>query len=255
MQQNQLKIKIRGITKFFGDNLILDSLDMDVQEGKALVILGSSGTGKSVLIKSIIGIIKPDSGSIVIDGLEMNNISDNRRFEIMKNMGFLFQGGALFDSFTVEENITFFAKKLYNLSAKDAKNLASSKLNDVGLSPKILDLYPAELSGGMQKRVSLARAIATNPKIIFFDEPTTGLDPIMTNVINELIIKAQKDLNATTITITHDINSAYKIADIIAFMHDGKINWLGTKDEISATSNPYIRQFVAGSIHGPIQNQ
>jgi phospholipid/cholesterol/gamma-HCH transport system ATP-binding protein len=254
MSENNIKIKISNLHKSFGKNHVLNNINLDIISGTSLVIVGPSGTGKSVFIKTIIGTIIPDYGNIFIDGIETSNISDSKRFSIMQNMGFLFQGGALFDSLTVKDNIIFFAKKLYDLNHKDLLDLAKTKLTDVGLSHDVLHLYPSELSGGMQKRVSLARTIATNPQIIFFDEPTTGLDPIMTNVINELIIKAKNNLNATTITITHDMNSAYKIADYIAFFYKGNISWIGKKEDLHNSENELIKQFMSGNIDGPIKN-
>ena len=247
------KIKIEGLCKSFGNHKVLDGIDLEVKKGDALVILGGSGSGKSVLIKTIIGLMKPDSGRILIDGVETNNISSKERFKMMEKCGFLFQAGALFDSLTILDNITFFAEKLYKLSKKEKEELAISKLESVGLSSRILNLYPSELSGGMQKRVSLTRAICSNPEIIFFDEPTTGLDPIMANIINELIIKAQTELKATTIIITHDMDSAYKIATEIALLYNGKILWKGTKEEIHNTDNPYVKQFINGYVKGPMQ--
>ena len=186
---DNIKIKVRNLHKAFGNHKVLDGIDLDVKKDSSLVILGGSGTGKSVLIKTIIGLLTPDKGSITLDDQETVNISSKARLKILENCGFLFQGGALFDSLSVSENITFFAQKLYSLKRDEIKELALKKLKSVGLSERILNLYPAELSGGMQKRVSLARAICTDPQIIFFDEPTTGLDPIMANVINDLIIK------------------------------------------------------------------
>src|SRR5574343_112640 len=200
---NNIKIKVRNLHKAFGSHKVLDGIDLDVKKDSSLVILGGSGTGKSVLIKTMIGLLTPDKGSIMLDDQETVNISPKARLKILENCGFLFQGGALFDSLSVSENITFFAQKLYSLKREEIKELALKKLKSVGLSERILNLYPAELSGGMQKRVSLARAICTDPKIIFFDEPTTGLDPIMANVINDLIIKIREELGATTIAITH----------------------------------------------------
>lgn len=250
---DESKIKIRSLYKSFGDHKVLDGIDLDIKRNSSIVILGGSGTGKSVLIKTIVGLIQPDEGSIVIDEVETVNISSKDRFKMMETMGFLFQGGALFDSLTVQDNITFFTEKLYKLSPKNKEELAAFKLNSVGLSKKILGLYPSELSGGMQKRVSLARAICGDPLILFLDEPTTGLDPIMVNVINELIIKVQEELKATTITITHDMNSAYMIAKEVAMIYKGKVLWFGKKDEIKNSDNPYLQQFVNGLTTGPIE--
>ena len=246
----ELKIKIRSLHKSFANHKVLDGIDLDVKNGSSLVILGSSGSGKSVLIKNIVGLIRPDKGSVLIDDVEMHNISNKKRFEIMKNIGFLFQGGALFDSLNVRDNITFDSREL---SKKEKNELASLKLNSVGLPPRILDLYPSELSGGMQKRVALARAICSTPSILFLDEPTTGLDPIMANIINELIIKIQEELGATTVTITHDMISAEKIAKEVAMIYQGKIIWYGNKDEMRTSSNPYLRQFINGLTTGPIE--
>jgi len=253
MEENKFKIQVRALYKSFGNHKVLDGIDLDVKKGSSLVILGGSGTGKSVLIKTIIGLMQPDSGSILIDDAETSHISNKERFKIMEKSGFLFQGGALFDSLTIQDNITFFAEKLYKLSKKDKQEMAVSKLKAVGLSERILNFYPAELSGGMQKRVSLARAICSNPSLLFFDEPTTGLDPIMANIINELIIKAQEELGATTITITHDMNSAYQIAKEVALIHQGKILWFGTKEDMKNDDNPYLKQFINGLTTGPIE--
>ena len=250
---DNIKIKIRNLCKSFGNHKVLDGIDLDVKKDSSLVILGGSGTGKSVLIKTMIGLLSPDKGSIMFDDTETVNISQKNRLKILENCGFLFQGGALFDSLNVSENITFFAQKLYSLKNKEVKELASQKLKSVGLSDRILDLYPAELSGGMLKRVSLARAICTDPKIIFFDEPTTGLDPIMANVINDLIIKIREELGATTIAITHDMNSVRKIAKEVVLIHNGKIQWSGTKDEMESTENPYMVQFINGLSSGPFE--
>lgn len=250
--ERQLKIQVKSLYKAFADNKVLNGIDLNITKGSSLVILGGSGTGKSILIKTIVGLIRPDSGNIIIDGMETTNLSAKERFKMLGKCGFLFQGGALFDSLTVQENITFFAEKLYQLAKKDLKELAEIKLNAVGLSPSILNFYPSDLSGGMQKRVSLARAICTNPEVIFFDEPTSGLDPIMSNVINELIIKAQSELGSTIITITHDMNSAYQIAKEAALIHQGKILWFGTKEEMKNSHNPYLHQFINGLTRGPI---
>ena len=252
-KMTNIKIKVSNLHKSFGNHNVLDGIDLEVKEGSSMVILGGSGTGKSVLIKTIVGLLTPDSGKVEIDGVDTTYFSGKARFRIMEKCGFLFQAGALFDSLTIEDNITFFAEKLNKLSSVQKRNLAAEKLHAVGLHSNVLNLLPAELSGGMQKRVSLARAICTNPKIIFFDEPTTGLDPIMANVINDLIIKVRKDLGATTVTITHDMNSATQIATDIAMIYEGKILWKGTKDEVKKTANPYLHQFIHGLTEGPIK--
>lgn len=248
-----IKIKVRNLHKSFGSHKVLNGIDLDVKQDSSLVILGGSGTGKSVLIKTMIGLLTPDKGSILFDDQETVNISSEERLKILENCGFLFQGGALFDSLNVMDNITFFAQKLYSLKNTDKKDLASKKLQSVGLSDRILNLYPAELSGGMQKRVSLARAICTDPKIIFFDEPTTGLDPIMANVINDLIIKVRDELGATTVTITHDMHSARIIAKEVSLIHNGKLQWSGTRDEMDNADNPYLHQFINGLSRGPVK--
>lgn len=248
----KIKIKVRSLYKSFDSHDVLKGIDLDVIEDSSMVILGGSGTGKSVLIKSMVGLVTPDSGSIMFDDQETIGISHKDRLKILENCGFLFQGGALFDSLTVQNNITFFAEKINNLSKSDKKELAAMKLKSVGLEPRILNLYPSELSGGMQKRVALARAICTDPKIIFFDEPTTGLDPIMANVINDLIIKVREELGATTVTITHDMQSARKIARQVAMINNGKILWNGQIEEMDDADNPYLRQFINGYTEGPV---
>lgn len=252
-RKSNIKIKVRNLHKSFGNHKVLDGIDLDVISGRSLIILGGSGTGKSVLIKSIIGLLYPDYGNIEFDGIDTTYISHKNRLPILEKCGFLFQGGALFDSLDIRDNITFFAEKLYNLTKKDRHILAKEKLESVGLPERILGLYPSELSGGMQKRVSLARAICTNPEVIFFDEPTTGLDPIMANVINNLIVKIRNDLGATTVTITHDIVSARAIGQDVALIHGGKILWRGEIDELSRTDNEHVRQFVNGLIDGPMK--
>lgn len=248
-----IKIKVSNLHKSFGNHKVLQGIDLEVKKGSSMVILGGSGTGKSVLIKNIIGLMAPDSGKIEIDGVNTTFISGKDRLKLLEKCGFLFQAGALFDSLTIENNITFFAARLHKLSASEKRELAAEKINSVGLKREVLDLYPAELSGGMQKRVSLARAICTHPEIIFFDEPTTGLDPIMANVINDLIIKVREELGATTVTITHDMNSAMQIATDVALMYEGKILWNGTKEEVNTSKNPHLHQFINGLTKGPIQ--
>jgi len=250
--ENILKLQVKSLHKSFGDHHVLQGINLEVKKDSSLVILGGSGSGKSVLIKSIIGLITPDSGSILYDNKESINLSQKERLAILENCGYLFQAGALFDSLNIQENITFFAQKIYSLSKKDIKELARSKLHSVGLPDRILNLYPSELSGGMQKRVALARAICTNPKIIFFDEPTTGLDPIMSNVINDLIIKIREELGATTITITHDMESARQIAKEVAFLHNGKILWSDSISKMDKADNKYFQQFITGDAKGVV---
>lgn len=243
------KIEIKNLYKAFGKKHVLNGVDLDIKKGESLVVIGGSGTGKSVLIKCIQGLLTPDDGSIKIDGEETIGSSKN----IHEKMGMLFQGAALFDSLSVWENVAFMLLENGKLSRKDAKLEAIRVLRQVGLAPDVADLSPAELSGGMQKRVGLARAIINKPEIIFFDEPTTGLDPIMADVINDLIIESAKGLGATTLTITHDMASARKIADRIAMLYQGKIIWIGTVAEMEKTDNPYLKQFISGSSQGPIQ--
>ncbi len=243
------KIEIRKLYKAFGKKKVLNDMDLDVRQGESLVVIGGSGTGKSVLIKCIQGLLIPDSGSIKIDGHEVVGTTE----DIHQKMGMLFQGAALFDSLSVWENVAFRLLDKSKMSKKDAKLEAIRVLRQVGLAPDVADLSPAELSGGMQKRVGLARAIITRPEIIFFDEPTTGLDPIMADVINDLIIESARGLGATTLTITHDMASARKIADRIAMLYQGKIIWSGTVKEMDKSDNPYLRQFISGSSHGPIK--
>lgn len=251
-KDKDVKISIRNLYKSFGKKQVLNGVDLDLYKGESLVVIGGSGTGKSVLIKCIQGLLIPDSGSIQIDGIEVVGEKQDVIENMHSKMGMLFQGGALFDSLTVWENVAFDLIQNRGVSKKEAKIVAIKVLRQVGLSADIADLYPSELSGGMQKRVGLARAVITRPEIIFFDEPTTGLDPITADVINDLIIESAKDLGATTLTITHDMTSARKIADKIAMLYKGKIIWYGTVKEMDKTDNPYVRQFIQGSSKGPI---
>ena len=250
---SDLKIKVRGLCKSFGRKVVLKDLDLDVPKGESLVVIGGSGTGKSVLIKCIIGLMRPDKGSIEIDGHEVTRMSSAEREEIMHKFGMLFQGGALFDSLPVWENVAFGLIAGRGFNRAEAKEIALRKLGAVGLGPEVAQLYPAELSGGMQKRVSLARAIATEPEIIFFDEPTTGLDPIMSQVINELIKQCVDDLGATALSITHDMQSLRVIGDGAAMIYDGRIIWHGAARDIDHSGNPYVEQFVRGEAQGPIR--
>lgn len=247
------KIEVKNLCKSFGNKHVLQGIDIAVKEGEALVVIGGSGTGKSVLLKNIIGLMRPDSGNIKIDGQETSKLSSRQAERMMHKFGYLFQGGALFDSLKIWENVAFGLTHAQGMDRSHAKEIAISKINSVGLDSDVGELFPNELSGGMQKRVSLARAIATDPEIIFFDEPTTGLDPIMADVINELIVKCSKELGATTITITHDMASAHKIADQMAMIYEGKIIWNGTKDQIDNSGNEYVEQFINGHSEGPIK--
>jgi phospholipid/cholesterol/gamma-HCH transport system ATP-binding protein len=247
------KIKMSGVYKSFGSKEVLKGVDLEVMPGESLVVIGGSGSGKSVTLKCILGLIHPDAGSIEVDGREVVDLDAKGRDEMMHKFGMLFQGGALFDSLKIWENVAFGLIQAEKMPRKQAHDIAMEKLNQVGLdSSRVGELYPAELSGGMQKRVGLARAIATSPEIIFFDEPTTGLDPIMSDVINNLIKSCVKDLGATALSITHDMASARKIADHVAMIHDGKIIWTGRVEELDNSGNPYVEQFIAGSAEGPI---
>lgn len=246
------KIELSGVYKSFGNKKVLDGVDLTINKGESLVVIGGSGSGKSVLIKCILGLLTPDKGSIKIDGVEITKLSRSDRQQIMRKFGMLFQGGALFDSLPVWENISFALLQNNTLDKNGAKELAIEKLKAVGLGADVANLSPSELSGGMQKRVALARAIAANPEIIFFDEPTTGLDPIMADVINQLIVKCSKDLGATTLTITHDMASVRRIAHRVTMIYKGKLIWQGDVREIERSGNEYVDQFIHGRAEGPI---
>ena len=249
------KISLAGVTKSFGAKKVLQGIDLEVAKGKSMVIIGGSGTGKSVLLKCILGLLRPDGGSIRIDGEETTALNERSRDRVMRKFGMLFQGGALFDSLRVWENVAFGPIQSDGMPAAQAREVAIAKLGAVGLQPEIGELYPSELSGGMQKRVSLARAIAREPEIIFFDEPTTGLDPIMADVINDLIVKCVSDLGATAVSITHDMASARKIGHRIAMLYQGHLIWQGPTSEIDRSGNAYVDQFIHGRAEGPIQMQ
>jgi phospholipid/cholesterol/gamma-HCH transport system ATP-binding protein len=249
----QPKIRVRGLRKAFADKVVLDGVDLDVNRSESLVVIGGSGTGKSVLIKCILGLIEPDSGSVEVDGQEVVGLKGDAREQINKKFGMLFQGGALFDSLPVWENVAFGLLAEGRMRRAEARRVAIEKLAQVGLTPEAADLFPAELSGGMQKRVALARAIATDPEIIFFDEPTTGLDPIMADVINDLIVKTTRQMGATTLSITHDMVSARKIADRIAMLYQGRIIWAGSVKQIDHCDDPHVDQFIHGRAEGPIR--
>jgi phospholipid/cholesterol/gamma-HCH transport system ATP-binding protein len=247
------KISVRGLRKSFGRNRVLDGIEIDCQAAESLVIIGGSGTGKSVLVKCILGLLRPDRGSISIDGAETVRLRRKARERVLQKCGVLFQGSALFDSLRVWENVAFGLIQGRGMERQAAKDIALGKLGAVGLGPEVGELRPAELSGGMQKRVALARAIAADPEIIFFDEPTTGLDPIMGDVINDLILKCVRELGATAVSITHDMVSARKIGDRIAMLHKGRIVWHGPAAEIDCSGNPFVDQFINGRAEGPIQ--
>ncbi|MFV1876325.1 ABC transporter ATP-binding protein [Nioella sp.] len=244
-------IEIASLHKSFGVNNVLQGVDLTVESGTSTVIIGGSGTGKSVLLKCILGLVKPDSGTILLDG---EDVAKAERDAFLAKFGMLFQGGALFDSMPVWQNVAF---RLLRGSLKrpvsEAREIAIEKLRRVGLTPDVAEKFPAELSGGMQKRVGLARAIAAEPQVIFFDEPTTGLDPIMAGVINELIREIVVEMGATAMTITHDMSSVRAIADRVAMLHGGVIRWEGPVAEMDSAADPYLRQFITGSAEGPIE--
>ena len=248
----QPKLKISGVKKHFGKKIVLDGIDLEIEQGKSLVVIGASGTGKSVMLKCVLGLLKPDEGSVMVDGEEITHVRGSERDTVMEKFGMLFQGGALFDSMRVWENVAFGLIHAKSVDRQKAWEIAIEKIVAVGLKPEVGNLYPAELSGGMQKRVSLARAIAKNPEIIFFDEPTTGLDPIMADVINDLIVSSVKGLGATALSITHDMASARKIADYVAMIHQGKIIWHGSVKDLDNSGNEYVDQFIHGRATGPI---
>jgi phospholipid/cholesterol/gamma-HCH transport system ATP-binding protein len=249
------KISLRGVTKSFGPKKVLRGIDLDVTPGESMVVIGGSGTGKSVLLKCILGLMQPDDGSIKVDGIETVDLGDHGRSQVMRKFGMLFQGGALFDSLRVWENVAFGPIQSDGMPTEQAREVAIAKLGNVGLGPEIGELFPAELSGGMQKRVALARAIAREPEIMFFDEPTTGLDPIMADVINDLIVKCVSDLGATAVSITHDIASARKIGHRIGMLHEGRLIWQGSVADIDRSGNAHVDQFIHGRAEGPIQMQ
>lgn len=243
-------ITLSAVTKAFGSNRVLRGVDLVIPSGKSMVIIGGSGTGKSVLLKCILGLVQHDTGSITLDGQDVRRAE---RDAFLARFGMLFQGGALFDSLRVWENVAFRLMRGATRRPKDeAREIALEKLRRVGLGPQVADLFPAELSGGMQKRVGLARAIAAEPEIIFFDEPTTGLDPIMAGVINALIREIVVEMGATAMTITHDMSSVRAIADEVAMLHEGTIKWTGPVSELDTCSDPYVQQFIHGRAEGPI---
>lgn len=248
----KVKLALKGVKKSFGDHHVLNGVDLEIEEGKSLVIIGGSGTGKSVTLKCVLGLLRPDAGSILVDGVETVGADAKARDALMRKFGMLFQGAALFDSMNVWENVAFGLMQGRGMKRNDARDIAMDRIRSVGLSDSVAERYPAEISGGMQKRVGLARAVASSPEIIFFDEPTTGLDPIMADVINDLIAAQVKELGATALSITHDLASARKIADHVAMIHEGQIIWHGPVAKLDKSGNAYVDQFIHGRADGPI---
>jgi len=247
------KILLDNVAKEFGGNVVLDGVSLAVEPGESLAIIGQSGSGKSVTLKCILGLLQPDSGSIQVDGEEVVGLQGRALDAMRAKFGMLFQGSALFDSLPIWRNVTFGLTQGRRTDVTRMKAIALENLERVGLDKRVLNLRPSELSGGMQKRVALARAIAPRPEIIFFDEPTTGLDPIRADVINDLIVSLVDDLGVTALTITHDMASARKIAHRVAMLYQGKIVWIGPRDRLYDSGNPYVDQFVQGRAEGPIQ--
>ena len=247
-------IKIKNLEKSFGRKHVLCGINLEVRDGETLVIIGSSGTGKSILLKHIVGLVKPTEGSITVDDIEITKCSASELHGVQKRMGYVFQEAALFDSLTIEENVAFGLKTLTKIGEDEIKQRVTQCLGMVGLKD-VEQLKPSALSGGMKKRVGLARAIAYQPQYIFYDEPTTGLDPIMSDAISDLIINLRKHLKITSVVVTHDMKSAYKIADRIVMLYKGQVIFTGTPQETQKTDNAVVRQFVEGSSHGPIETE
>ena len=246
-------IALERVTRRFGDNVVLDGLDLEVGRGESLVVIGGSGTGKSVMLKCVLGLLRPDAGRILVDGADVTEMQGAARDAVNRRFGMLFQGSALFDSLRVWENVAFGLVQGRRLGRAEARETAFQKMATVGLGAEVGELFPAELSGGMQKRVGLARAIACEPEILFFDEPTTGLDPIVADVINNLIVDCVRGLGATAVSITHDMTSARKIADRVAMLHRGRIVWSGPTAAIDDSGDAVVDQFVHGRAEGPIE--
>ena len=243
-QTNKIIIKVRNLSKKFDKNIVLEDINFDLYEGESLAIIGASGSGKSVLLKNIIGLLKPDKGSIKINNIETVNLSRAKKEDLLLDLGITFQHGALFDSLKVWENIVFKIQRLKKLSVKDGQKIALDIIKNLGLKPEVLNLYPSEISGGMQKRVAIARAICSRPKILLFDEPTSGLDPVTGSIIDELIVNSVKSLGASAITITHDMASVSRIADKVILIDQHKISWVGTPEEMLRSDNLKIQDFI-----------
>ncbi len=255
VKDKEIKIAMRDVHKSFGTKHVLRGINLDVPKGESLVVIGGSGSGKSVNLKCMLGLLHPEKGEILIDGKDTVGLSGKAHDRHLDRFGMLFQGGALFDSLTIWENVAFGLTHGKKMSKDEAYKVAVEKLEKVGLSEQVAPLTPSELSGGMQKRVSLARAIATEPEIIFFDEPTTGLDPIMADVINNLIRQFVNDMGATAVSITHDMASVRKIADTVAMLYQGEIIWHGSIDDLDNSGNEYVDQFINGRAEGPIKTK
>jgi len=253
MADTSPKISVTGLAKGFGPNQVLRGVDLDVQDGESLVLIGTSGSGKSLLLKCILGLLAPDAGSILVDGTETAGYNGSERMKFIDRFGVLFQYSGLFDSLTVWQNIAFKLIQEKRLTQEDARERAAETARSVGLAPEVVDLFPHELSGGMQKRVGIARAVITEPEFLFLDEPTAGLDPIMTNVIGQLITECVRNLGATAISITSDMTGARQIADRIAMLHDGRIIWTGSKAAADESGNPFVDQLIHSRAHGPIE--
>ncbi len=245
-------IEIKDLQKAFGNKKVLNSVNLSVSKGESMVVIGGSGSGKSVLIKHIIGLLRPDAGTVLIDNIDITRLGEKGLYEVRKKFGMLFQGAALFDSMKVWENVAFALLRQKKMKEREARDLAIEKLRMVGLTG-VEDLMPSDLSGGMKKRVGLARAIAHEPEILLYDEPTTGLDPIMADAINDLIVEMKQRLAVTSVAITHDMHSAYKIGDRIAMLYNGAIIASGSSEEIRNTQDPLVHQFITGSATGPIK--
>jgi phospholipid/cholesterol/gamma-HCH transport system ATP-binding protein len=239
-------IELKDVSKRFGRLIVLRHLDLNIERGQSLVVIGASGTGKSVMLKHIVGLLRPDDGEVYFDGTRIDDLPERDLMIIRERFGFLFQMGALFDSLSVEQNIAFPLVEHTNKSAEEIREVVTEKLRLVGL-PEAAKKMPMELSGGQRKRVALARAIALNPEVILYDEPTTGLDPVRSDVINELIIKLKRELNVTSLVVTHDMQSAFKVADRIVMLHEGRLIFDGTPDDIKTTDNDVVRRFVTGA--------
>ncbi len=246
------KIKLAGLSKRFGDKVALDGIDLEIAAGESLVLIGGSGAGKSLLLKCILGLVRPDAGSVQVDGVETVGLAGTERMRFLDRFGVLFQQSALFDSLPVWENVAFKLIQDRRVSRARGRDIAIEKLAHVGMQPEVADLFPAELSGGMQKRVGLARAIAADPEILFLDEPTAGLDPIMSNVINELVVSNVKELGATAVSIDSDMVGARAISDRVAMLHDGRLVWAGPTEQADDSGNDYVDQFIHKRTEGPI---